>query len=318
MTRVDNLVRAAVSPEGAPFAEVEAAARAIAELAEAAYGGGSRTAFAEYQNAMYDLAFPVGDLAGETTRRWLAQFGYRVEERYVSRVDDFDALSDGAFAERIDAEIKRQSRTNHPLSQFIYSGEASRAQLRAFVHHQWFRTFKLYRDAAELALNLPNLDDAAFLYRYLYGETGGEEIAEAHSHLLGRLVKVMGLEPDFDLRPTMLEEVVYLNNRARCYRHTDVAWGLAIFYVTELVVPANHERLYQAFKSFGLSDEENAYYKIHITMVPPRVKREWKLIGDRLGNAAFQKTFLTSLRHTLTIEHAYYDAVWAEIRALGP
>lgn len=302
------------SPEPT-FRELEAAAMAIGGLAEKAYGG-SEEAYVEYQHTMYELNFPRAHRTNDNAYRWVARHGHRIEEKYAPSVDDAKFFSETEFAAFMEAEIKKQSRLNHPLSQFIYSGKASRRQMQAFIHHQWFRTMHLYRDGTELAINLWNLNDACHLYRYLYGETGGEKTEEAHSHLLAKLCNALGLKADFGARTTMLEEMAYLNNRARSFRQPDVAWGLASFYVTEMVVPANHTKLYEACRMAGLSEEEAFYYKVHITMVPPRVKREWALISSRLADAGFQKTFLKSLRQMLDIERKYFDAIWREVQSL--
>ena len=131
------------------------------------------------------------------------------------------------------------------MSQYVFSGSASRAQLQVFLRHQWFRTFRLYRDAADLLVNLTDVDEAAALARYLYGELG-EEDERVRIRACWPSCSKPSAEADFQAVSTMPEEIAYLNNRARAFRHAEVGWGLAVFYITELVVPGNHEKLYRA------------------------------------------------------------------------
>mgnify|MGYP002140345172 CR=1 FL=1 len=128
------------------------------------------------------------------------------------------------------------------------------------------------------------------------------------------LLEAIGLEADFQAVSTMPEEIAYLNNRARCFRNPDVGWGLAVFYITELVVPGNHGKLYNALRNAGLSQDDAEYYEVHISLVPPRAKREWALISRRIPDLGFQNAFLTSLAEHFRLERAYYDAVWEEVQ----
>jgi pyrroloquinoline quinone (PQQ) biosynthesis protein C len=254
------------------------------------------------------------DSATARTRRWLAHIIYQVEERAIVPADVPEGLSEADFQARLEQEVTSHSREKHPMSQYVFGDSATRSQLQVFLRHQWFRTFRLYRDATDLSLSLVDVDEAAALGRYLYGELGEEDETRSHPRLLAKLLNAMDLEADFQAVSTMPEEIAYLNNRARCFRHSDVAWGLAVFYVTEMVVPSNHKKLYQALVKAGLSEDAAEYYKVHISLVPPRAKREWQLIARRIAEPAFQKGFLTSLMHHFRIEKAYYDAVWAEMQ----
>lgn len=219
--------------------QIDSAASKLAALAEAGLKG-DRQAYAAYQQLLYVLSLS-DDVATAQTRRWLARAIYRVEERFMPAADLSRALSEEDFQKRLEQEIAAQSRERHPMSQYVFSGSASRAQLQVFLRHQWFRTFRLYRDAADLLVNLTDVDEAAALARYLYGELGEEDEKGSHPRLLAKLLEAIGLEADFQAVSTMPEEIAYLNNRARAFRHAEVGWGLAVFYITELVVPGNHE-----------------------------------------------------------------------------
>ena len=52
-----------------------------------------------------------------------------------------------SLQQRLEEQIAAQSRENHPMSQYVFEGKASREQLQVFLRHQWFRTYRLYRDA---------------------------------------------------------------------------------------------------------------------------------------------------------------------------
>lgn len=47
-----------------------------------------------------------------------------------------------------------------------------------------------------------------------------------------------------------------------------------VFYITELVIPGNHERLYWTLLQAGLNEDQMEYYRIRISFIPPRAKRE--------------------------------------------
>ncbi|VTM08351.1 Pyrroloquinoline quinone (Coenzyme PQQ) biosynthesis protein C [Pseudomonas aeruginosa] len=206
--------------------QVESAASALAALTEKALQG-DRQAYAAYQQLLYILSLS-DDVPTALTRRWLANAIYRVEERFMPAADLSTALSEADFQQRLEQEIAAQSRERHPMSQYVFSGSASRAQLQVFLRHQWFRTFRLYRDAADLLVNLTDVDEAAALARYLYGELGEEDEKGSHPRLLAKLLEAIGLEADFQAVSTMPEEIAYLNNRARSFRHPEAGWGLAV------------------------------------------------------------------------------------------
>lgn len=306
-----RIVARAVAPN-APFAHQETAAKTLAELAETALLG-NPAAQAEYQQLLYILALS-DDPATALSRRWLCNAVYRVEERFIPEVELDEPLSEAEFQSRLEFEVSSRSREKHPMSQYVFGGSASRAQLQVFMRHQWFRTFRLYRDAADLLVNLMDVDDAAALARYLHGELGEDDETRSHPRLLAKLLGAMDLEADFQALSSLPEEIAYLNNRVRSFRNPDVGWGFAVFYVTEIVVPGNHEKLYNALLKAGLSEDAAEYYKIHISLVPPRAKREWQLIAGRMGDLGFQRSFLTSLQQHFQVERAYYDAVWEQMQ----
>lgn len=306
-----RIVAEALAPN-APFSRLEAAAKALTEVTEKGLKGDT-AAYNEYQRLLYVLSLS-DDGATALARRWLANQVYQVEERHIPPADLPERLSETDFQARLEKEVASRSREKHPMSQYVFGGSATKAQLQVFLKHQWFRTFRLYRDATDLSLHLHDVDDAAALGRYLYGELGEEDEKRSHPRLLAKLLNAIGLEADFQAISTLPEEIAYLNNRARCFRQPDVAWGLAVFYVTEIVVPGNHEKLYRALLNAGISEDGAEYYKVHISLVPPRAKREWQLIARRIHDPAFQKVFLTSLNQHFRVERAYYDAVWAEMQ----
>ncbi|OPB28975.1 iron-containing redox enzyme family protein [Pseudomonas sp. FJ2-5-13] len=306
-----RLLAEALKPD-ATFNRIEIAANMLRALCESGQRGDAANA-AQCQQLLYILSLS-DDVATASTRRWLANAVYSVQERFMPSVDLASPLSEAGFQQRLEEQIAAQSRENHPMSQYVFEGKASREQLQVFLRHQWFRTYRLYRDAADLLVNLTDVDEAAALARYLYGELGEEDEQRSHPKLLAKLLAAVGLNADFEALSTMPEEIAYLNNRARCFRNPDVGWGLAVFYITELVVPGNHGKLYNALRNAGLSQDDAEYYEVHISLVPPRAKREWVLISRRIPDLGFQNAFLTSLAEHFRLERAYYDAVWEQVQ----
>lgn len=108
--------------------QIDSAASKLAALAEAGLKG-DRQAYAAYQQLLYVLSLS-DDVATAQTRRWLARAIYRVEERFMPAADLSRALSEEDFQKRLEQEIAAQSRERHPMSQYVFSGSASRAQPR--------------------------------------------------------------------------------------------------------------------------------------------------------------------------------------------
>jgi pyrroloquinoline quinone (PQQ) biosynthesis protein C len=306
-----RIVAQALAPN-AQFSQLEAAAKTLTEVTEKGLTGDT-AAYNEYQRLLYVLSLS-DDSATALSRRWLANQVYQVEERHIPAAEIPNRLSEADFQALLEKQVAARSREQHPMSQYVFGGSATKAQLQVFLRHQWFRTFRLYRDATDLSLHLHDVDEAAALGRYLYGELGEEDEKRSHPRLLAKLLSAVGLEADFQAVSTLPEEIAYLNNRVRCFRHADVSWGLAVFYVTEIVVPGNHDKLFRALVNAGVSEDSAEYYKVHVSLVPPRAKREWQLIARRIPDASFQKVFLTSLNQHFRVERAYYDAVWAEMQ----
>jgi hypothetical protein len=290
-------------------------ARRLETTAERAFRGDAK-AFASYHHALYEL-HDRDERDTDGTRRAIARTAYRYEERAIPRVEVPVALSEAALVEAIDRQVLSGGRGQHPMIRHLFDDRMTVEEVRLFLRHQWFRTYRLYQDASDLAVNLAyDVEGAALMARYLYQEMGEDDPAGAHVALLANLLRELDVPCEADARSTLLEEMVYLNNRRRSFRSPDVGWAFAIFYVTELVVSASHQHLYRVMRDVGVSERGAEYYRVHIDMVPPRAKREWAFFWRFLQHREMQETFLTSLRHHLGIERRYFDAVWRTMQAL--
>jgi len=286
------------------------------EVAAERASRGEADAFARYHGALYEL-HDRDERDTDIARRAIARAGYRCEERLIPRVEVPVALSETALAEAIDRQVLSGGRGQHPMIRHLFNDRMTIDEVRLFLRHQWFRTYRLYQDATDLAVNLAyDVEGAALMARYLHQEMGEDDPAGAHVVLLANLLRELDVPCDVGARSTLLEEIVYLNNRRRSFRSPDVGWAFAIFYVTELVVSASHQHLYRVMRDVGVSERGAEYYRVHIAMVPPRAKREWAFFWRFLQHREMQETFLTSLRHHLGIERRYFDAVWRAMQEL--
>lgn len=314
-TEIGKRVIAAIDRD-ARLAELAPTCEVLAELTEKG-AQGDESAYALSQQIMYALHDSV-DPATEAKRRLICEQMYLAQERHIPRVTLGRRLSSVEFLDKVSKTLSGRSRVEHPMSQYLFGGHPSLDEIRVFLRHQWFRTCKLYQDASDLVVRLyADVTHAAALYRYLYGEAGEDDPSRAHPTLLQVACRHLNVACSFEERTRLFEEMVYLNNRRRSFRTPNPAWGLAVFYITEIVVSSNHKKLYQMLVDADLPDEATEYYRVHIALVPPRAKREWSMIEDFLDLDDFQETFLTSLQQHLAVESAYYDAIWREVQAIG-
>ncbi|PPJ44465.1 hypothetical protein C0075_26475, partial [Rhizobium sp. KAs_5_22] len=76
-------------------------------------------------------------------------------------------------------------------------------------------------------------------------EAGAETPERSHPALLSHLMTHFEIPLEIDFAALHPLEKAYLNNRIRCVRHTDVAWGLSLLYAVESVSCVNHLRIYE-------------------------------------------------------------------------
>ncbi|MBK8266422.1 MAG: iron-containing redox enzyme family protein [Nannocystis sp.] len=298
----------------APAASSSAAARgrdALAELARAAAAGDAAAAFA-YHELLWDLhADP--DRRTYALRGWIAAAGYEVEEATIAPVELAEAHEPAAFAERIRGEQAALSGLVHPMSAHLFAGEPSLDEVKIYLRHHWHRSRLFFRELTELSLARP-LAEASVLFRNLYDEGGGEHSDRAHPFLLQRLLRHLGVPCDFDERPALPEARAYLNNRIRCARAANPAWGLAVLYALEAGTPATHGAIYRLLRRLGVPEEACEFHRLHMTADIEHTEETLGLIAALVRGAGDQGIFLASLRHHRGLGRRYFDAIWREIQ----
>ncbi len=123
-----------------------------------------------------------------------------------------------------------------------------------------------------------SLGHASVLHRNLYDETGGEDSEQAHPFLLQRLLRHLGVPHGFHDRPELPEAQAYLNNRIRCARHPNRAWGLAVLYSLEAGTPATHGNIYALLQRFGVPDARE-FHRVHMSAAVEHARETAGLIG---------------------------------------
>lgn len=303
-------VRAALDDRSPTAAAL--AATALAELATLAFAGDEAAATA-YHGLVWDLhADP--DHATHALRGWLVQAGYAVEQAHVP-VDPLQpALAPADLLARLGAEQARTAGLAHPMSAHMFHGDPSLAELKIYLRHHWHRSRLFYRELTDLALTCP-LRHASVLHRNLYDETGGEHSERAHPFLLQRLLRHFDLPHGFADRPELPEAQAYLNNRIRCARHPNPAWGLAVLYSLEAGTPATHGNIHALLQRFGVPDEAREFHRVHMTADVEHARETAELIGDIVQSPADQAILLASLRYHRALGRRYFDAIWREMQA---
>ncbi|MGV2463930.1 UNVERIFIED_CONTAM: iron-containing redox enzyme family protein, partial [Pseudomonas aeruginosa] len=184
-----------------------------------------------------------------------------------------------------------------------------------FLEHHWVRSYNFYSLLAELAFRFENIEDASVFYRNLYGEAGAETPERSHPALLSHLMTYFDIPLRIDFPALHPLEKAYLNNRIRCVRHTDVAWGLALLYAVESVSCVNHRRIYELLQRLGVPEQPSEFHRLHGTQDEIDTEEMWALIAKFAPSEDFQRKFMQSLARHFEINRAYFDLLWEQMQA---
>ncbi len=309
-----RLLTEALRPEGT-LHQLSTAAASLLALTERGLSGDAES-YAQYQTLLMELHLP-GEPRTEPTRRWLASQIYQVEDRFAPQVPAFQPLPVEAFRARVDEEIASRTRVRHPMSVHLFQGTPSREEVKYFLHHHWIRSYNFYSLLAELAFRFEDIADASVFYRNLYGEAGAESADRSHPALLATLMKYFEIPLRIDFQPLHTQEKAYLNNRIRCVRHTNIAWGLSLLYAVESVSRVNHLRIYELLQRQGIPEEYCEFHRLHGTQDEIDTEELWELISKYASDESFQRTFMQSLARHFEINRKYFDVLWSEMQGLS-
>lgn len=315
-TRADAsfLLTEALKP-GAPIHVLMRAVESTLELVERGLSGDGES-YAHYQALLLDLHLP-GEARTEPTRRWLASQVYQIEDKFIPESTGFAFVPVAAFRERVDTEIASRTRVRHPMSLHLFQGAPSHEEVKFFLRHHWIRSYNFYALLAELAFRFEDIADASVFYRNLYGEAGAESPDRSHPAMLARLMEYFGIPLRIDFSSLEPSEKAYVNNRLRCVRHTDTAWGLSLLYAVESVSRVNHLRIYELLQRQGVPAEPSEFHRLHGTQDEIDTEELWQLISKFADKEAFQRTFMRSLAHHFTINATYFDVLWRDMQGLN-
>jgi hypothetical protein len=300
----------------APLSHLEVATKGLIELLRQAHSGDYR-AFQTYQEILYLDIHQCGETVRDPKRLWVAQKLYQAEEQTIPDVDDPGTSSPDEFKAFIDDFTKQRSRLTHPMSNHLYNEKPSLPEIDLFLEHHWMRSSLFYRFIGEFGLRLQNFEDSTPLFENLFDESGNGNPEKAHPILLQNLLRFREIPAEFDVVSNMAEEQAYLNNRIRCLRHPDLAWGLAVVYLTESVTAANHRKIHRMLQDAGIPDPFLEFHYIHGFVDEVHSADLWNLVARRCNDQAFRKKFLRSAQQHFLITQKYYDALWAEMKALN-
>jgi pyrroloquinoline quinone (PQQ) biosynthesis protein C len=309
-------IEAALAGSAAPVT-VARAAEALAELAEHATPD-DPIAYRGYHALLFEL-HERQDPFTYATRRWLCQAAYAVEEARIlaARADDprfaADDLSGPQLRARIIAEHDRRSGLRHPLSAHLFEGTPARHDVLVYLQHQWFRSRGFYRELVELGLGF-ELAQAQGMIANLHDELGEGQPGRSHPELLERLLVHLGVPCGAHERPAWVEAHAYLNNRVRCARSGEPAWGLAVLFALEYGTPATHGSIHELLQRMGVPESLCEFHRIHrhVDIGHAEVIIEQTL--RQVVTPSARRTFLVSLDHHRALGMRYFDRIWREIQ----
>jgi pyrroloquinoline quinone (PQQ) biosynthesis protein C len=291
--------------------------RAVAELARRAVAADDPEDpdYAAYHGLLWDL-YADTDHRTYPLRWWLSTAGRAIEEAAIPREALPEALAPDALLARVRGVLDGGARPRHPMAVHLFEGTPTIAALRIYLRHHWHRSRLFYRELTELALSR-DLGEASVIARNLYDESGGEVSAAAHPFLLQRLLRALDVADGFDDRPELVEAHAYLNNRVRCARHPNPAWGYAVLFALEYGTPANHGTIYHLLRRVGVAEEDCVFHRVHMTADVEHAAETAELIAARITAADDQAIFLAALDHHRRLRGRLFDAIWREIQERG-
>lgn len=310
------LVDAALAPDAPP----DAAARAAASLAELAAHAvpDDASAYAAYHRLLWELHERT-DPRTYVTRRFVCQAAHAVEEAHIlaAHADDprFEAaaLSTAAFRERILELHERGSGLRHPLSIHLFDGTPSHRDVLVYLQHHWYRSRGFHRELTELSLSL-SLRDAPGIVANLDDELGQGRPGRSHPELLQRLLVHLGVPCDLDERPPWVEALAYLDNRVRCARSGEPAWGLAVLFSLEHGTPATHGSILALLRRMGVPEPLCEFHQIHALGDAAHAEVILELVLRRVVTPSARRALLVSLHHHRALGLRYFDRIWREIQ----
>lgn len=309
-----EITLAALEPV-APLSQLEEVATLLSSLAERAHSG-DQEAYQSYQSILYNDIHQRGETVRDPKRLWLAQELYQIEEKFIPDGEEPDVSSPAEFKSFIDRVMSQRARLTHPMSAHLYQEIPNLQEIDLFLKHHWLRSALFYRFIGEFGLRFGSFEDSSPLFENLFDESGNGDPEKAHPVLLQNLLRYRNLPCDNDAASTMSYEQAYLNNRIRCLRHPDIAWGLAVVYLIESVTSANHRKIYRMLEQAGIPAEYLEFHRLHGFVDEVHSAELWNIVAIRSGDPSFRRTFLRSARQHFRVAQKYYDALWAEMQAL--
>ncbi len=316
LSSVADRVRRALAEPG-DRAGLARAGDALAGLAERAMGG-DQAAYASYHALLYSLG-DDRDRHTYAARRWLCHAGNEVEERALRRqhADDVQlqavGLSTDGFRQRLLAAHEQRSGLRHPMSAHLFAGAPDLRAFRVYLQHHWYRSRGFFRELTEFVGGL-SLADARGLYANLYDEVGAGEPGRAHPELLQNLLGHFDLRADFTEPPPWTEAQAYLNNRIRCARSGEPAWGLAVLFSLEYGTPSTHGSIYRLLGRLGVPEPLREFHRIHMEGDDLHAEVLLEQILRTVVTDQARATLLISLHHHRALGMRYFDRIWREIQ----
>lgn len=313
---VEARIEAALAPGAVP-ATMALAAEALAGLAERATPE-REAAYAGYHAILWDL-HERHDPRTYALRRWLCQAAYEVEEARILAAHagdpslDVDDPSPAALHERILALHEQRSGLRHPLSVHLFEGTPTWRDLLVYLRHHWYRSRGFHRELTELSLSLAP-DDASGIVANLHEELGEGRPGRAHPELLQRLLVHLDVPCRWDERPPWVEALAYLNNRIRCARSGEPAWGLAVLFSLEHGTPATHGSILALLRRMGVPEPLCEFHRIHALGDAAHAEVILALVLRRVALPSARRALLVSLQHHRALGLRYFDRIWREIR----
>jgi len=305
----------AVDPN-APLSKLEETMIVLENLAENAFTGIGES-YQIYQSIVWNEIHQRGKSVTDPKRLWLAQKLYKVEDRLIPDAEAPQTSTSDKYKQFIEDVITEQARLTHPMSTHLYQGNPSMGEIDLFLEHHWLRSSRFYRLISEFGLRFEDFEDSTPLYENLFDESGNGKPENAHPILLKNLLDYRGVPCEIDATSSMAEEQAYLNNRIRCMRHPDLAWGLAVVYLIEDVTSANHKKIYKMLETAGVPEKYREFHRLHGFVDEVHAAELWELVGKRADKPAFRNTFLRSVLQHFRITRRYYDRLWEKMLALS-
>lgn len=210
--------------------------------------------------------------------------------------------------------ILRNQPYRDPLLDGVRSGQVSREGMKRWAIQALFYVRDFTRFLSAIHSNCPHQDARLLLAENIWEEHGCGIEGQDHYTLLKILAKSLGAtDQEIDAAEPLPETVQYVEFSRTLTREADFIESMAAIGVgIEIFMPKFFGALADALKTqFGLSDEELAYLRVHVSADADHARRAFEIINRYADSEQIREKARQSLLEALAVKNQFSSAVYS-------